>query len=174
MDNTPIQAWSNDLPQPAADSVPSTDGKPRVIPVFTTEIVVLPSDTDEFHHANNTRYVHWMQELATAHSAALGWDAPRYLSLGVMWVARRHIIEYISPAFVNDRLLVETWVYDLKKITSTRKYRFTRMRDGQRIAEAETRWAMVSAETGRPARIPDGIGKIFIPLGTDPEPPSFA
>ena len=77
-------------------------------PVFQMTIRVLPSDADEFEHANNTRYVHWMQTVATAHSAALGWTGERYLKLGAMWVVRRHIVDYIHPIYPGEELWAET------------------------------------------------------------------
>lgn len=121
----------------------------------------MPSDADEFQHANNTRYVHWMQQVAVAHSAALGWDAERYLSVGAMWVARRHIIDYIHPIYPGETMLAETWIPEMKNVSSTRKYRFTRLTDGLLIAEAETRWGFVSSRTGRPMRVPEELKTLF-------------
>jgi len=156
------------LSEPAQTEQTQTESAPggpvRKTPVFREEIRVLPSDADEFHHANNTRYVHWMQQAAVDHSAALGWDADRYLALGSIWVARRHIIDYIRPVFPGETMLAETWVEEMKHVTCIRKYRFTRISDNQKIAEAETRWAFVSAATGRPARVPEELKSQFLEI----------
>lgn len=140
------------------------DEKKIKIPVYREEILVVPSDADEFAHANNTRYVHWMQQVATAHSAAFGWTAERYLALGAIWVARRHIIDYIHPIYPGETLLAETWVPEMKNVSSTRKYRFTRKSDGVLISNAETRWGFVDFKTGRPTRVPAELFELFTVL----------
>ena len=99
------------------------------IPVFEYCVTVQPSDIDEMNHANNVCYVRWMQEAAIAHSTYNGWSTPRYLESGFAWVARRHTIEYLQPALVGDKLIVQTWVADFKRVTSRRKYRFLRKSD---------------------------------------------
>jgi len=45
--------------------------------IFRQEIVVTEDAIDEFGHVNNQRYIAWMQEVATAHSAANGWPMER-------------------------------------------------------------------------------------------------
>lgn len=147
----------------------------KKFPIYREKILVLPSDADEFQHANNTRYVHWMQQVATAHSAALGWDAERYLKIGAIWVARRHIIDYIRPVYPGETMLAETWVPEMKNVSSIRKYRFTRLSDSALIAEAETRWGFVLRATGRPTRVPDELKTLFTEvLHLLPEPTSDA
>jgi acyl-CoA thioesterase FadM len=38
--------------------------------IFKLDLIVPQEATDEFGHVNNQRYVAWMQEVATAHSAS--------------------------------------------------------------------------------------------------------
>ncbi len=135
------------------------------ITVFEHPVVVLPSDIDENRHANNMCYLRWMNEAAIAHSAANGWTVERYIELGQTWFARRHTIEYLAPAAEGDELTVQTWIADWKSIRSTRKYRFTRRRDGIVVAESETLWAFVNLETGRPVRIPSEVADAFVIVG---------
>jgi acyl-CoA thioester hydrolase len=122
---------------------------------------VTNAEIDEQGHANNVVYVAWMQDAALAHSAALGWTAERYQRLGAGWVARSHTIEYLRPAFLGDRIVVQTQVADMKKVTSTRIYRIIRPADGQLLAKAETHWAFISYATGKPTRIPAEITKAY-------------
>ena len=118
---------------------------------------VTDDEIDEQGHANNVVYVAWMQDAAIAHSAALGWTAERYQRLGGGWVARSHTIEYLRPAFAGDKIVVQTQVADMKKVTSTRTYRVIRPADGELLAKAETHWVFISYATGKPARIPAEI-----------------
>jgi len=65
--------------------------------IFRQELIVTEDAIDEFGHVNNQRYIAWMQEVATAHSAANGWPMERYLQTGAAWVVRSHFIEYLRP-----------------------------------------------------------------------------
>ena len=119
---------------------------------------VEPAEIDDLGHANN---VVWLQAAAVAHSAAQGWPPERYRALGQGWVVRAHAIEYFQPAFAGDRIVVETWVAAMKKVTSLRRYRIVRAGDGRLLATAETNWAFVDLAGGKPVRIPPEIAASF-------------
>jgi acyl-CoA thioester hydrolase len=120
------------------------------------------SEIDELGHANNVAYIAWLQAAATAHSAAQGWPGPRYRTLGQGWVVRSHAIEYLQPAFAGDRIAVETWVATMKKVTSLRRYRIVRAGDAALLATAETNWAFVDLQSGKPVRIPVEVATAFV------------
>ena len=129
-------------------------------PVHRFNLTVPAEVMDENRHANNVTYVQWMQEAATQHSAICG--ATRLAqSLGATWVIRTHRIEYLSPAFAGDAIIVETWVANFRKVRSLRRYKFIRAADQTILAEAETDWVFVDAATGRPRAIPDEIQEVF-------------
>lgn len=131
------------------------------IALYKEEIEVLPQDIDALNHANNVCYVHWMQEVAVNHSAALGWPTERYTQFGAGWVVRRHTIDYLNQAHLGDRILAETWIAEMKNVSSVRRYRFTRISDQKLVATAETRWGFVSLRTGRPTRVPPEMHTLF-------------
>ena len=81
--------------------------------------------------------------------------------MGMGWVARRHTIDYLQPAYAGDELIVETQVAGMKKVTSTRVYRILRPSDGAVLAKAETNWAFVNYASGKPTRIPPEIAGAF-------------
>ena len=123
--------------------------------IFKLDLTVAKEATDEFGHVNNQRYITWMQEVATAHSAANGWPMERYLEIGAAWVVRSHFIEYLRPAFAGDALEIDTWAASLALREVVRKYRFHRA--GQILARAETKWVYVDIKSGRPKRIPEEL-----------------
>ena len=137
------------------------------IPVFEYPVSVLVSDIDEMNHANNVCYIRWMQEAAIGHSTRNGWSTERYLASQWAWVARRHTIDYLQPAFLGDELIVRTWVAEFKHVRSRRKYMVVRKSDGVILATAETNWAFVSTETRRPMKIPQEVCACFIPVGEE-------
>ena len=137
-------------------------------PYFDHPVTVAASDIDEMDHANNVCYIRWMQEAAIAHSTRNGWPTERYLESHWAWVARRHTIDYLQPAFLDDELIVRTWVADFKTVRSRRKYIVFRKSDNAVVATAETNWAFVSTETRRPMKIPQPVAECFMPLGENP------
>ena len=112
---------------------------------------------DAFGHVNNQRYVAWMQEVATAHSAANGWPMERYLEIGAAWVVRSHFIEYLRPAFPGNRVEIFTWAANLALREVSRGYLFRRADDHRILARAETKWVYVDIKSGRPKRVPEEL-----------------
>jgi len=137
--------------------------------IFEHRHTVRPEEIDEHGHVNNVNYLRWMQTAGVAHSAAEGWPTERYLQDRLGWVARRHTIEYLQPAFDGEEILIRTWIADFKKITSTRRYRM--LRGETVIAVAETEWAFISLVTRRPTRIPPELAASFttVPDGDSTE-----
>jgi acyl-CoA thioester hydrolase len=129
--------------------------------IFEYPHTVTGEEIDELGHASNIAFVAWMQAAAVAHSAAQGWPGERYKGLGKGWVVRSHAIEYLQPAFAGERIVVQTWVADMKKVTSLRRYRVFRQADQALLAKAETNWAFIDYSTGKPARIPADIAHSF-------------
>ncbi|MEY3459312.1 MAG: hypothetical protein RL215_2469 [Planctomycetota bacterium] len=134
--------------------------------VFEYPVLATQTDTDQVGHVNNVVYLRWLQDAAVAHSAAQGWPPDAWTRLGSGWVARSHFIEYSSPAFPNDQLLIRTWVVDMKRVTSKRRYVI--LRGEHTLVRAETQWAFVSFSSLQPCRIPEQVATAFqIP---QPEP----
>lgn len=138
-------------------------------PVLRHPIDVQPDDLDENGHVNNVVWVQWMQDVATAHSDAVGGTAAMYAA-GGMWVARSHQIEYLAPAFAGERIEAVTWVADLRRVRSRRRYRFFHAETGKLLARGETDWVYLDRETGRPRSVPDEVMACFViqPDGFEP------
>ena len=124
------------------------------------EIDVGPSVIDDNGHVNNVEFVRWMQEAAVAHADERGCTAATR-EAGATWVVRSHHVEYRRPAFAGDRVRVVTWVANVRRAFSLRKYRFERPADGTVLAEGETDWVFVDTRTGRPRTVPGHIIAVF-------------
>ena len=137
------------------------------MPRILIEPIIIGADSIDMNgHVNHQEYVRWMQDIATAHSHEQGWTVARYLDTGTTWVIRSHYIEYIRPAFLDDALLVVTWVAGMHSQTSPRKYRFVRASDGKTVVEAETLWVYCDAGIGRPLDITAEVSDAF-PIVSD-------
>lgn len=133
----------------------------RSLRLYGKTYQVGPEHIDENGHVNNVVYVHWMQDIAQEHSAALGWTSERYFEFGATWVARQHTIDYLHQAFLNDEIRAETWVSEMRHVSSVRCYKFTRVSDGALLASAQTRWGFISIKTGQIVRILPEVEEVF-------------
>lgn len=122
---------------------------------------VTPASIDINGHVNNLEYLRWMQDVATEHTARQGWSMRRYVDSGSSWVARRHEIEYLRPAFEGDELVVLTWVENMDARSSLRRYLFWQAQSKKIIATAETLWYFVDVASGRAVAITDEVRDSF-------------
>lgn len=146
-----------------------------MIEIYEHRLLVSENDIDMVGHVNNVVYLQWMQDAALAHSSALGWSAQRYQQHGAGWVARLHQIEYLQPAYAGDAVIIRTWVADMKKVTSLRRYRMIRLDPSTDQAEgspketvlavAHTNWAFIDFATRTPKRIPPEIAAAYRIVG---------
>jgi acyl-CoA thioester hydrolase len=139
--------------------------KTKANPVYTYTLTVTADATDQNGHVNNVHYVQWMQDAAVRHYESIG-GIPPTEAIGATWVVRSHHIEYFSPAFAGDAIEVRTWVVNMRRVRSLRRYEFVRVSDGAALVKGETDWVFVDNHTGRPIAIPKEVSNIF-PLQSD-------
>jgi acyl-CoA thioester hydrolase len=137
--------------------------------IFSKRFAVPPAAIDVQGHVSNLAYVGWMQDVAIEHSAAVGWPMRRYLELGGGWVVRSHFIEYLRPAFADQRLSAHTWVPRFDQRSTPRRYLFVRDTDRTVLARAETIWVFVDLESGRRRPIPSELLESFDPVTEEDE-----
>jgi acyl-CoA thioester hydrolase len=125
---------------------------------FEMIIPVLPGDIDEQNHVNNTVYLRWVQDVATAHWRAVA--SPKAQET-IGWVVLRHEIDYKGPATLGDEMMLRTWVGKATRLTFERFTEIRRNRDGQLLSEARTLWCPIDAQTCRPVRVSEEVRSQF-------------
>jgi acyl-CoA thioester hydrolase len=133
----------------------------ELTPIFSHTIEVADADIDFLGHASNLAYLRWVQDVAIAHSEAVGLDYDAYVKLGGVFFIRRHEIDYLRPALRGDKLEVRTWVDSAAAAKTDRRTEVKRTSDGKILAKAATIWGFVDVVTGRPTRIPPAIRDAF-------------
>lgn len=120
-------------------------------------------DIDELGHASNIAYVRWIQDVAVAHSRAVGLDFDTYRELGAVFVVRRHEIDYLRPVLRGERLEVRTWIDSASAAKATRATEIARVDESGAVpvARALTTWGYIDTTRGRPTRIPDRVRVAF-------------
>jgi len=125
---------------------------------FEMIVSVLPEDIDEQKRVNNTVYLSWVQEVATAHWRAVA-TADAQENIG--WVVLRHEIDYKTPACVGDEVVLRTWVGKSTRLTFERFTEIRRSGNDQLLSNARTLWCPINAQTVRPTRVPAEVREQF-------------
>jgi len=123
---------------------------------FSLKISVQPDDIDELNHVNNVVYLRWVQLVAAAH-----WNSIPNGEIRVkhLWVALRHEIDYLNPAFLGDEIEGHTWVSSMEGVKSIRHVEFY-VRE-KCLAKAKTIWCLIDSVTWKPKRITPDIKALF-------------
>lgn len=129
-------------------------------PKHSIAVTVQESDIDELQHANNVAYVRWLQDVAIAHSSAVGLDFDAYKRIGGVFVVRRHEVDYLRPVVRGARLEVRTWIENVMAAKCTRMTEIYDA-DGTLVCRGKTTWGYIEIASARPTRIPDEIRTAF-------------
>ena len=126
---------------------------------FTLAFTAMPEDIDELGHVNNTVWVRWVQEIATAHWQAVAHSA--HVDAFV-WVVTRHEIDYRGNVGAGARVEGRTYIPGVPKGA-----RFDRCVDfhdeaGKLLVAVRSTWAMLDKAKGRLVRIRPEVAAPFI------------
>ena len=117
---------------------------------FIRTFVALPEHIDELGHVNNTVWVQWIQDMATAHWDAVARPEDR---AAFFWVVVRHEIDYRGNVSEGDTVTATTWIEGpALGAKSLRRVEFADSA-GKRLVSAATTWTMLDRATGRLARV---------------------
>ena len=125
---------------------------------FEMMVSVSPDDIDEQNHVNNTVYLRWVQDVATAHWRAL---ASAKAQASISWVVLRHEIDYKAAACAGDEVVLRTWVGKASRLTFERFTEILRGSDDQLLSKARTLWCPIDTQTGRPVRVSTEVREQF-------------
>ncbi len=142
--------------------------------VFDLEITVQAKDIDSLGHVNNVVYMHWMQDVATAHIDALGLGVKQYLELKHAMVAVEHHVQYRKAAFEGEKIVLRTWLDEVNALYSFRQYVFYRPQDQSVLFMGNTKWACVEIATGRPKRMSPTFIQAYQPISEQLNPLDFS
>lgn len=127
--------------------------------IYSRSFTIPQNAIDENGHVNNVAYVQWMQDIAVEHYSLIGGIEAQ--GNAATWVVREHRIEYLLPAYVGEEIEIKTWVENIRRVRSLRKYEFVRKSDSRVLVKGETDWVFVDTKTGRPLPIPEKVSQVF-------------
>ena len=130
----------------------------------TLTFTALPEHIDELGHVNNTVWVDWIQQIATAHWAAA---AAAEHQAQYVWVVTRHEIDYRGNIGLGESVTAGTFIP-----TGPTGARFDRRVDfrnaeGKVIVAARSTWAIIDRAAGRIVRVPKEVAEPFRPFADE-------
>jgi acyl-CoA thioester hydrolase len=125
---------------------------------FEINIKVSEKDIDELGHVNNIIYLRWAQEAAVAHWKAAATEEQQR---NILWVIKRHEIDYKRPALLGDEIIAGTWVGEASELVFERHTEILRSPDRKLLAKARTFWIPINSKTGRPIRVDSDVRNRF-------------
>jgi acyl-CoA thioester hydrolase len=151
------------LPAEVPEHEPFPAAPPPPAGVFKIQRRVAWKDIDTARIVNNPVYLEYVEECGMQVIAAHGWPVTRMTEEGFAILLRRHQIQYIQPAVLDDEIEIATWASDVRRSTATRHYTIRRVCDGALLAQVNTLGVWIDLATGRPIRIPPGFMEDFAP-----------
>ncbi len=128
---------------------------------FTVEMQVQAQHIDLMRHTNNVNYLQWLEDVAWAHSVALGLSPAEYEALGHGMVVRQHELTYLQPSRLGEHLLLATWITEVDRLSLHRRFQFIRAEDGATIFRGRTHYVCVDIAEGRVRRMPEPFQRIY-------------
>lgn len=123
-------------------------------------VEVAREDIDFMGHVNNASYLKWVQAAVISHWQRL---APAEAVAQHLWVALKHEITYRRPAFLDDDVVATVL---LEKVQGARAFYATVIKRGSEVlAEVQSSWCCLDAETLKPARLAkDVVDRFFVKI----------
>ncbi|MBX3028496.1 hypothetical protein KF840_26680 [bacterium] len=132
-------------------------------------------DVDAFGELRTPVLLRFLWQSASDASTAVGYDLEWYERAGTLWIIRRTRVEMLAPIRYRDALTVRTWVADIRRVRSQRRYE-VRNGDDRPVASATTDWVYVDLARGALVQPPVEMQRALMPGGVASQPrlPSLA
>lgn len=120
----------------------------------TMTVTVQAQHIDLMRHTNNVVYLQWLEDVAWAHSTALGLGPAEYEALGHGMVVRQHELTYLQATRLGETVALGTWLTQADKLNLRRHYQFIRLQDGVTVFRGRSHFVCVDIAEGRVRRMP--------------------
>ncbi|MBP5552933.1 MAG: hypothetical protein J6X41_06085 [Spirochaetales bacterium] len=123
----------------------------ELINKYTTELRILPSQTD---YVNKLRYhetFNVFMDLANRHAEILGIDQKTFMDKGLFWLTVKTRIRFDRRPTMSEIVQAQTWPIKPSSVRSDRCYRL--LDENGVLAEGRTEWAVLDLNAGRLANL---------------------
>jgi acyl-CoA thioester hydrolase len=146
-----IPEWKPEMVKPRVKYPPAPTPPKQV---FSMRRRVEWQDLDPINHVNNATYLAYIQECGMQLGKAFGWSFERSTREGIIFIPRRHHIEYRMPARLDEELEISTYLSNIRRSMLTRHFFIRRASDHELLAQDQTLYVVIDNKTLQPVRIP--------------------
>lgn len=117
-------------------------------------------EVDEHNRMRLSALLNYLQDMATMHSKMVGYSSNRCSELGIAWLLLSWHIKIYSYPKADMNIEIKTWS---RKIKGAHAFRGFEVEDenGNLVAHADSMWALVNIDTGRPLRPFDDMLELY-------------
>ncbi|REE81672.1 acyl-CoA thioester hydrolase [Lutibacter oceani] len=123
---------------------------------FNFSFTVDKTSIDNLNHVNNVTYLNWAQTVAEKHWKKISTSS---INNKYVWVVIRHEVDYFSSAYLNDEIVLKTWIGESYGVKSDRFVDI--LKDDKVICSVKTIWCLLDKNSMKPVRIPEEIMNVL-------------
>lgn len=130
-------------------------------PVFSWPVRVFLEDTDAggiVYHAN---YLKFMERARTEWVRSRGIGLRRFLAEGMAYVVSEIALRYLSPARLDDELLITAHLVSHGRAWMQFEQQVIRSGEARLLAKADVKVVCVDMASGKPMAFPAGLKPLF-------------
>ena len=124
--------------------------------MFQMKRPVTYSDVGPDYRVDMAQIINYFQDCSCFHSDSLGVGLENMDEFGKIWIMNSWQIVVERYPKYGEEIYVGTWPYDFKGPMGLRNFIIDDAK-GNRIARANSVWAIMDVQTGRPARVDDEL-----------------
>lgn len=118
-------------------------------------VTPVAADIDGLNHTNNAVYVRWCEQVAWAHSEALGLGLADYQRLDRAMAIRSARYDYLLPTTCGEALVLGTWLLASDgRLAMTRGFQLIRPADRATVLRGQWELVCIALSSGAPRRMP--------------------
>ncbi|MGA7720061.1 MAG: thioesterase family protein [Ignavibacteriaceae bacterium] len=129
-----------------------------------TEIRVRYADTDQMHFVYNGKYLEYFEVGRTEMLREIGLAYSVIENKGYQLPVLETFVKFISPAFYDDILTVESFMKECPSFKIRIDYKIYRKINNSLVAEGYTEHVFIKEQTKKPSRLPFFFTEIVDPF----------
>ena len=116
---------------------------------------------DYVGHVNNISYIQWMENGRVRLMEAIGMPIPEIaIDEGIVPVLTETTIKYKKPFYLNNDVIIETWLSKLNNASAIIEFRFYN-ENKELCSSGQQKGLFINRATGRPSRLAQNHRKAF-------------
>lgn len=128
--------------------------------IFTISFPVRSYECDSYGHVNNAVYLNYLEFARMSALLEKGFTLDTMKQKGYLVVIRKIEIEYTSPLYLGDEVIVKTFTSEARNTSGTFTQQVFQKKENRLAAEAKVTWVFTNLK-GQPIAIPQEIREAF-------------